>query len=438
MQPPDSTTADPAKAQTSTSNAAPSNGQPLGPPPRPGQNANPDQPDYFNQIHNQTQTNAYTGELNPFEAQFGNPSSETPGKLPGVASLTSPQSLLPGGTPGWGSLRSGPLSPAMLAGPTGTNDYFGEASFSRGFPTPNESSLRTGLTPGGGGSMFPAPSPNTQALFNALQPAGGATPGTLDFLRTVNRATAAAQGANFAAPTSQPTDPNLQPNMDQKYQNTQQQGSSDPFGHPDQDAAIGLYSLAQANGRMVPQNAMPANMGQMGNVGPQAQESSPISKRAAKNSIDSISAETGDLSDSGQSEDTKPTTRSTRGKKAANAKASNNNRRKADDTPGKSSANKRSKGNSGAVVTDDMMIDDESSPKADDDPSKNKKMTDEEKRKNFLERNRYASITPLSVSTNNHTVSPRSSVGSARSSGSPTFKPKSNFSAPRTTRCPKP
>src|SRR5262249_8657233 len=254
----------------------------------------PDQPDYFNQIHNQTQPNAYTGELNPFEAQFSNPSSETPGKLPGVASLTSPQSLLPGGTPGWGSLRSGPLSPALLAGPTGTNDYFGEASFNRGFPTPNESSLRTGLTPGGGGSMFPAPSPNTQALFNALQPAGGATPGTLDFLRTVNRATAAAQGANFAAPTSQPTDPNLQPNMDQKYQNAQQQGSSDPFGHPDQDAAIGLYSLAQANGRMVPQNAIPTNMGQMGNVGPQAQETSPISKRGAKNSIDSISAETGD------------------------------------------------------------------------------------------------------------------------------------------------
>jgi ATF/CREB family transcription factor len=176
--------------------------------------------------------------------------------------------------------------------------------------------------------------------------------------------------------------------MDQKYQNAQQQGSSDPFGHPDQDAAIGLYSLAQANGRMVPQNAMPANMGQMGNVGSQAQETSPISKRGAKNSIDSVSAETGDLSDSGQSEDTKPTTRSTRGKKAANAKGSNSGRRKADDTPAKGTANKRAKGNSGAVMTDDMM-DDESSPKADDDPSKNRKMTDEEKRKNFLERNRY-------------------------------------------------
>src|ERR1700726_3094221 len=72
-------------------------------------------------------------EPNPFEHSFaGGGSAETPGgtKLPSVAALTSPASLLPGGgaTPyGWGggSLRTGPLSPAMLSGPT--NDYFGDS-----------------------------------------------------------------------------------------------------------------------------------------------------------------------------------------------------------------------------------------------------------------------------------------------------------------------
>ena len=63
-------------------------------------------------------------EPNPFEHSFANGGAETPGgtKLPSVAALTSPASLIPGsGTtpfPWGGSLRTGPLSPAMLSGPT--------------------------------------------------------------------------------------------------------------------------------------------------------------------------------------------------------------------------------------------------------------------------------------------------------------------------------
>ena len=280
----------------------------------------------------------------------------------------------------------------MLAGPTGTSDYFGEAAFSRGFPTPNESSLRTGLTPGGGGSMFPAPSPNTQALFNALQPSGGATPGTVDFLRTVNRATALAQGNTFAAPTSQPTDPSLSNNMDQKFQSNQQ-SASDPFGHPDQDAVNGLYMLANnAGGRgqlPLQQNNLQTTMTQMNTIAATSQETSPASKRGAKNSVESIDA--ADLSESDESE--KPATRSTRGRNAKNTKATSNNRRKADETPAKPPPSKKSKGSNGAAHMEDDDDDDddeedESSLKLDDDGTKNKKMTDEEKRKNFLERNR--------------------------------------------------
>jgi hypothetical protein len=61
----------------------------------------------------------------------------------------------------------------MLQGPTGDNDYFNQG-LGEGFTTPSEPSLRTGSTPGGGGSMFPAPSPNAQAVFKLQN--GGVTP----------------------------------------------------------------------------------------------------------------------------------------------------------------------------------------------------------------------------------------------------------------------
>jgi ATF/CREB family transcription factor len=284
----------------------------------------------------------------------------------------------------------------MLAGPTGNSDYFGDAPFSRGFPTPNESSLRTGLTPGGGGSMFPAPSPNTQAIFNSLQPSGGtATPSTLDFMRTVNRASAAAQSNNFGGPTSQPADSNVQTNMEQKFQQPQPQSSSDPFGHPDTDAANGLYMLAQSNGMRNPYpiqgQALQTGMAQMANVGPQSHETSPHTRTANRSSLGTVGTASGDnaeLSDSDHSdEQSKPATRS-RGKKGSTT----NNRRKADDTPAKTPASKRAKNHNSKVADMSMsmsmsMSDDETSPKGEDGKD-TRKMTDEEKRRNFLERNR--------------------------------------------------
>ncbi|KAE9994466.1 hypothetical protein EG327_009144 [Venturia inaequalis] len=407
-QPPSEADAKPATTAAGASNAQP----PLGPPPRPSQ-ANQSEPDYFNQVHgNNNNGGTYQAEPNPFEAQFGNPSTETPGKslLPPVSSLTSPQPLLNGGTPGWPSLRSGPLSPAMLAGPTGTSDYFDTSFASRGFPTPNESGLRSGLTPGGGGSMFPAPSPNSQALFNSLQ-SGGATPSTLDFYRTSIQSKASAQNTNFGGPTSQPSDSNHpQQTMDRPqqqtqsnaYQQQQQQQQQQAQQHADADAVNGLYMLAQADG--IRNNQYPvASQGpsvqtSMAPMQPNMmmQNTSPVAKRTAKNSIggmSSMSADTAEFSDSGQSEQAKPTTRS-RGKKATGKAAAGNGRRKADEPPSKAPANKRAKGNNGNVNTamsmdgmDDMSDDD--GPQVD---ANGKKMTDEEKRKNFLERNRVAAL----------------------------------------------
>ena len=368
-----------ADAKPATTNAAP-----LAPPPKPTTTG--DTPDYFNTVHN-----PFSLEPNVFEQSFGgNGSVETPGGrpiLPPVANITSP-SPLPGITPGWQSLRAGPLSPAMLSGPTGQTDYFSE-SF-RGFPTPNESSLRTGLTPGGGGSMFPAPSPNTQAIFN-LQSAG-VTPGTGDFQQAALRAAAQAnQNKTTGAPTSQPDTVTAGMDRQNNYQQAQQQQRSqnDPYANHDvSSAANDLLSFASQNGggaRSQPPFSMAPN-NQSANAGhmPVQPVGADHSRRNTKGSINSIaSADTGDFSESGQSEQNKSTR--ARGKKgAANGKQAAGTKRKADDAP----KGGRKKG-AAASMDDEDDSDDEQNVKEEEFDSKGRKMTDEEKRKNFLERNRY-------------------------------------------------
>lgn len=349
-------------------------GQPLGPPPRPSQNHDAD---YFGQVHNPNNP-TYQSEPNPFEAQFGNPSTETPGKLlPSVAALTSPSALLPNETPGW-SLRSGPLSPAMLTGPQG-EDYFN--GYARSFPTPNESGLRTGLTPGGGGSMFPAPSPNSQAIFNTLQ-LGQPTPNTMEFMRTGLTANRAVNGG---APTSQPNETITTQGMDLKLPATQ--GTTDAYAQHDTDAANGLFMLAnQSNGvRSGNQFAVPTSSS--GAVQPLPISDSGLPQtRSQKNSL-STTVQEQDTSDSDESEEAmKPATRS-RGKRQTSNKPANN-RRKANDIPGKTPGNKRQKLSSMDRMESSPLLDMDDSPTHHKD---GKKMTDDEKRKNFLERNRYVS-----------------------------------------------
>ena len=338
----------------------------LAPPPRPAPTTASDTPDYFNSVHN-----PFSLEPNPFEQSFGTGSGETPGKslLPPVASLTSP--AIPGASSGGGynwtnSLRSGPLSPAMLPGPTGPNDYFD--NIGRGFPTPNESSLRTGLTPGGGGSMFPAPSPNSQALLQQLQ-SGGATPSTIEFHRT---ALAAKKNSGSNAPTSnakqeEQSGPNT--TMDTKAA----QAASDPFTqHDAADAANGLFMLAKGG---------QANNMQMNQAsGMQNETRAAAARRVSQNTNGTSGQEmSGDGSDQ---EPAKPA--KGKGKKNGPKPAAANNRRKADDV-GKG-PNKKAKTNMMMDSPSDMDSDDEDLKRLGGDP---KKMTDEEKRRNFLERNRY-------------------------------------------------
>ena len=334
---------------------------PLAPPPRPIIH-NDKNPDYFAPSHK----NHLSAEPNPFEQSFGNPAVDTPGKtaLPSVASLTSPAPLgtgnasLTGGF-GWSSsLRSGPLSPAMLSGPTG--DYFDNI---RSYPTPNESSLRTGLTPGGGGSMFPAPSPGTQALFNSFASAG-ATPAPLEFGRVAVNA-----GVNLKPDTSVPTASKM------RAQNGNMSAPS-LAQHPDNEAANGLFMLAQAS---VPQS----NGGYNNAIALKNNGSIPTTSNPAQDDV---------------SDDNKIGTR-----KSKRASAGKNSKKKTHEII-QAPAKKR-KSNTASSIDIDMEMDMEKTPEMDDmdsedieihTPKGTRKMTDEEKRKNFLERNRYVIVVVVS------------------------------------------
>ncbi|KAJ6779443.1 hypothetical protein PWT90_05422 [Aphanocladium album] len=371
----DSNKTDPASNATAA--------KPLAPPPRPVQQGT-NTPDYFAPQPG----GSLSLEPNPFEQSFGGGGGpETPGgtKLPSVAALTSPSSLLPGTgtTPfnwGGGSLRTGPLSPAMLSGPA--TDYFTEGHLRGGFPTPNESSLRSGLTPGGSGSMFPAPSPNSQALFAQLA-SGGATPNTLDFHRTAMSA-AAKREQQQNQPQNQQQQQQAQPQVPAQQSAAQPQEmpngaavkaeakpASGPFDGHDNDAANGLYMLAQ--GRNGPQGANPA----VNHAHLAAAAAPKVNGNVAKHTRGVSEATNG----SEDNDDAKPT----RGKGKKNQA---NNRRKAEEPPAKAPPAKKPKSIAAPPSEPSEPSDDED----DGDPANRSKMTDEEKRKNFLERNRVAAL----------------------------------------------
>src|SRR5436190_4937958 len=116
-------------------------------------------------------------EHNPFEQSFairpgssGNGTDTPKPALPSVLEM-----FTPGGTNQYEqfnfaeSLRHGPLSPNLLSGPQGPLP-FDPATFRTGL-TPNESNIRTGLTPGNtpGFPLLPTPG-TTAALLGAYTP----------------------------------------------------------------------------------------------------------------------------------------------------------------------------------------------------------------------------------------------------------------------------
>ncbi|KAJ2901478.1 bZIP transcription factor [Zalerion maritima] len=389
--------------------------KPLGPPPRPAQNqTDSNTPEIFGAPP--AAGGSLSLEPNPFEQSFGNPSAETPGgtnKLPSVAALTSPQSLIPGqaGSPfnwGGGSLRTGPLSPAMLSGPTG--DYFSEPHHLRGnFPTPNESSLRSGLTPGGGGSMFPAPSPgNGQSLYMP-----NPTPNTLEFQKTAMSAAAKhGQPQTTQAPsqsvTSQPQQPASTATAPTPATKTEPKPAG-PFDNHDNDAANGLYMLAQ--GRNSGQNNQQFSMAAPQTTAPSGPapipatttmtsqlgvQTSPQMPNGGAVAPPEPSARGVSEAASAASDENDPVRSNTRGKRKANQNAANTNGRGKTES-GLKYSNKKTKTAASISASskhedDMMMMNSDSDEKSKHDENSNKKLTDEEKRKNFLERNRVAAL----------------------------------------------
>ena len=281
----------------------------------------------------------------------------------------------------------------MLSGPQ-KDDYFSDGHHLRGgFPTPNESSIRSGLTPGGGGSMFPEPSPNTQALFNSLA-SGGATPNTIDFHRTaLNAAAARQQQYHNQNITSQPQV------MNPMVSQATAVGPMDGNGNDANDAANGLFLLAQSQ---APRNGIPQTS-HYAPVPPMAVHSQPVinmggnsheaSPTMANHHIGSISTTSGrggsELSDENEQKTHRPNTRQ-KGKRNS-SQVTHTNGRKADAA---AKGNKKAKGNNGHSMSmvmspEPQMSEEEQDMTKEEYNANGKKMTDEEKRKNFLERNRY-------------------------------------------------
>ncbi|KAK6514311.1 hypothetical protein TWF506_008707 [Arthrobotrys conoides] len=394
-------------AASSDSSPKKTRDQSLPPPPPPPPPAVPDEGgDYFSQVPNK-----YREEPNPFEESFSKPDVLTPGKalLPPASQIASPNTNFGGGSGfNWGlhSLRSGPLSPAMLTGPS-AHGYDG--SLRTGL-TPNESGIRSGLTPGGSGSMFPAPSPNTQALFGF---GSGPTPGTLEFQKTamaaqaVNRASKPAAAIAQAIPIVKPDEnPDVMDvsgitAVNSIPQPPQQRHPSDPFGVDANAAANGLYMLAQqaipvptTNGS-VPMNIDPATSNLKRNSIATSGHSRNASTTTRGQSEASEDMAGSDGADAGTVKGKK---KATPGKKGAavNAgvtKPAAGNRRKAEET--KATSNKKKRAMSPEDEDEDMDdVDDmdDGDDHKDGNGQDSKKMTDEEKRKNFLERNRVAAL----------------------------------------------
>jgi len=366
--------------------------EPLAPPPRPDPTAG----DYFTQ-------GGHSSEANPFDFSFAGQSGATPGGiqtpggsriLPPISEFTSPSlNFLASSSTPWGSLRSGPLSPAMLSGPQPSRgeDYFSDSHHLRGgFPsvTPNESSLRSGLTPGGSGSMFPpAPTPGGTALFDSLT-SGGATPTTLDFHRTALDAAARNRRDHQIAQQSITSQPQGLNGMGARAPAAQFEGSDA------NDAANGLYLLAQSsNNTQAPNHYAQAPTMQVHahpqvNMGGNSQQVSPTMGHRNNGSISTTSGRgVSEMSDE-QEVQSRPNTRGKGKRNSTQANLSNGRK----DTA-KAPANKKSKGNNAHVMEPEPMSEEEQQDMSKDEYNANgKKMTDEEKRKNFLERNRVAAL----------------------------------------------
>ncbi|SPO31900.1 related to transcription factor ATFA [Ustilago trichophora] len=370
--------------------------------------------------------------------------------LPPVASITSPAgetNPYPWSAGLTSSLRSGPLSPAMLAGPQ--SSHFDPNSFRTGF-TPDLSNFKTGLTPLGGGMSFPPPSPNTAAFLAAMvnntsaasTSAATITPNTLSALTNAAAAATAAgsidpsaagaalstQPQNFAG---KPTDahnafdlafsrsfPNekagsklkgelkgtdsdrsvshsISPQMMQK--------PLDGANGDQQNAASGLFLLSRAHQQMSKRDgaaaastslyeSKPAAAGKKGaNAKAKPDDAKPNGNKRKKSNSADDSASTAAASSSINAPPAKAAKTAKGGKKGAAAAAAANANANAANASQKELHSMT--GGGGSSLKSENGDDDEHWDSDDDGgDGKGEKGHMDEKRKNFLERNRQAAL----------------------------------------------
>ncbi|PWN92448.1 hypothetical protein FA10DRAFT_259627 [Acaromyces ingoldii] len=354
----------------------------------------------------------------------GGKDAQTPSSkrvLPPVSSMTSPSANESGSNHyPWSnsfssSLRSGPLSPAMLAGPQSS---FDPSAFRTGF-TPDLSTFKTGLTPlGATGASFPPPSPNTAAFLAMVTNSSGPglsgatiTPNTLSALSGNPMDNVANQNAAVTSqPGSNKQDDQQQQQQQQQSQQQQQQpsqarGTNDgqaqqPQGQQRQDAAAnvkaenpaqttqaasGLFLLSQAHQELAKREDAAAAAQAAAHALHGVQRPSDSQQQALYNS-------------SQQPQHLGPNAAQHGGKGAAAGRGAG--KRKKSEPKGaagatggakKAKSAKSEQGGSVASMSGDDLDDDD-----DDDEARMSKgaggIEDEEKRKNFLERNRQAAL----------------------------------------------
>jgi ATF/CREB family transcription factor len=256
--------------------------------------------------------------------------------------------------------------------------------------------------------MFPVPSPNSQAIFAQLAGGPSATPGTIDFHRTALSAAAAKREQAQAQQQPPPVAPTSQPQETANGTHapkTESKPPTGPFDPHDNDAANGLFLLAQGRN-----TAQPAALQQYAAVPPaQVQTHTSISAAPAVQPTNTSSQMNGAPSLTGssargvseasaRSDESEVARPNTRARKRNSGGAAAGSRRKTEETQTKAhnhaSKKQKTSGGGASVSSHDHDMDhsdDDDHDKSDkeDGTGSKSKMTDEEKRKNFLERNRY-------------------------------------------------
>lgn len=264
--------------------------------------------------------------------------------------------------------------------------------------------------------MFPAPSPNSQAIFAQIA-SGGATPGTLDFHRTALSAAVKREQTNGVPQPAQQvlSQPQPQTQAQQMPQSQTQQSQQQtvtphtqemptltpkteskpahgPFDPHDNDAANGLFMLAQGrNGSQSVGHYASTSAAGHAHPAPASSQNADMSPQLSSVNAGSIGSGRGVSEASNNSDDAEPSRAPNKGGSRKNTSTSNG-RRKAEEPLQKPSGGKRAKSNN---VDSYDMSDEEDGKKGMDEGTNGgpkTKMSEEDKRRNFLERNRVAAL----------------------------------------------